>query len=53
LNFILSELACSPHSRAGAQALPPKPNLAFLQKDRAKDYRSFQNKLDIAVDILE
>jgi len=53
LNFILPELACSQHSRAGAQALPPKPNLAFLQQDRAKDYRSFQNKLDIAVDILE
>src|SRR6516164_4761227 len=30
LNFILPEGACSQLSRAGAQALPPKPNLAFL-----------------------
>src|SRR6516162_10193520 len=37
LDFILSELACSRLPGTGAPALPPKPNLAFLQQDRSKD----------------
>ena len=53
LNFILAEFTCSQLPGTSAQALPPNPHLTFLQQDRSQDYGSFQNKLDIAVDIFE